>query len=71
MYLHKQLNRLTTARNVLFELYVYLHHLNAALEPVAKCLYAYVSMKSYSFLVSNPLTPIGWTYYRLSLFEFC
>lgn len=41
MYLHKQLNQLTTARNGLFELYVrlfvYLIRLNAALELVAKC----------------------------------
>lgn len=41
MYLHKQLNQLTTARNGLSELYVrlfvYLIQLNAALELVAKC----------------------------------
>lgn len=45
MYLHKQLNHSTTARNALFELYdclfIYSIHSNVALEPVANGTQAY------------------------------
>lgn len=52
-YLHKQLNQLTMARNALFELFVclfiYLIHLNVALEPVANDTQTYRWNHSFSW----------------------